>query len=155
MCRCSRGSRRRSRGELPRRGRQEVKAMFAEVIEAFGTVDIFVNNAGLQQDAAFEEMSLEQWSSVHEAIPWAGHVNYTAGKGGVMLMTRSVAQEVAPHRIRVISGTPEFTAVEADGEGPAGAVSDFHLKENESLTFEPTGAIVAAPTTGLPEGVGG
>src|SRR6266850_486216 len=40
-------------------------------------------------------------SSVHEVIPWAGHVNYAASKGGVMLMMKSIAQEVAPHRIRV------------------------------------------------------
>jgi glucose 1-dehydrogenase len=40
-------------------------------------------------------------SSVHEVIPWAGHVNYAASKGGVMMMMRSLAQEVAPHRIRV------------------------------------------------------
>jgi glucose 1-dehydrogenase len=40
-------------------------------------------------------------SSVHEVIPWAGHVNYAASKGGVMLMMKSLAQEVARERIRV------------------------------------------------------
>lgn len=45
-------------------------------------------------------------SSVHDVIPWAGHVNYAASKGGVMLMMKSVAQEVAPHRIRVNSICP-------------------------------------------------
>ncbi|MBT3273015.1 MAG: glucose 1-dehydrogenase, partial [Spirochaetales bacterium] len=45
-------------------------------------------------------------SSVHEVIPWAGHVNYAASKGGVMLMMKSVAQEVAPYRIRVNSISP-------------------------------------------------
>jgi glucose 1-dehydrogenase len=45
-------------------------------------------------------------SSVHEVIPWAGHVNYAASKGGVMLMTKSLAQEVAPYRIRVNSICP-------------------------------------------------
>lgn len=45
-------------------------------------------------------------SSVHEVIPWAGHVNYAASKGGVMLMMKSIAQEVAPHRIRVNSVCP-------------------------------------------------
>jgi glucose 1-dehydrogenase len=40
-------------------------------------------------------------SSVHEVIPWAGHVNYAASKGGVTMMMRSLAQEVAPQRIRV------------------------------------------------------
>jgi glucose 1-dehydrogenase len=45
-------------------------------------------------------------SSVHEIIPWAGHVNYAASKGGVMLMMKSIAQEVAPYRIRVNSISP-------------------------------------------------
>jgi len=45
-------------------------------------------------------------SSVHEVIPWAGHVNYAASKGGVMMMMRSIAQEVAPFRIRVNSLCP-------------------------------------------------
>lgn len=45
-------------------------------------------------------------SSVHDRIPWAGHVNYAASKGGVMLMMMSIAQELAPHRIRVNSVCP-------------------------------------------------
>src|SRR6516165_12164595 len=45
-------------------------------------------------------------SSVHDVIPWAGHVNYAASKGGVMLMMKSIAQEVAPYRIRVNSICP-------------------------------------------------
>lgn len=45
-------------------------------------------------------------SSVHEVIPWAGHVNYASSKGGVMLMNKSIAQEVAPFRIRVNSVCP-------------------------------------------------
>lgn len=125
----------------------QVQAMFARVIQEFGTVDILVANAGIQQDAPIHEMTLAQWnrvidvnltgqflcsreaikefrrrgvvknvscsagkiiciSSVHEVIPWAGHVNYAASKGGVMLMMKSIAQEVAPHRIRVNSIAP-------------------------------------------------
>lgn len=45
-------------------------------------------------------------SSVHEVIPWAGHVNYAASKGGVKMMNKSIAQEVAPYRIRVNSVAP-------------------------------------------------
>jgi len=40
-------------------------------------------------------------SSVHQVIPWAGHANYAASKGGVMLLMKSIAQELAPHFIRV------------------------------------------------------
>ncbi len=120
----------------------QVEAMFEQMCKEFGTIDILVNNAGLQRDAAFDEMTLEQWStvininltgqflcaraairefkrrgvvkevssaagkiicmsSVHQRIPWAGHVNYAASKGGIMMMMESIAQEVAPHRIRV------------------------------------------------------
>jgi len=45
-------------------------------------------------------------SSVHEVIPWAGHVNYAASKGGLMLLMKSLAQEVAEKRIRVNSIAP-------------------------------------------------
>lgn len=125
----------------------QVSAMFEKMITEMGTIDILINNAGLQQDAPFDEMTLNQWnrvinvnltgqflcareavrefkrrgvvpevscaagkiicmSSVHEIIPWAGHVNYAASKGGVMLMMKSIAQEVAPYRIRVNSIAP-------------------------------------------------
>ena len=45
-------------------------------------------------------------SSVHQQIPWAGHVNYAASKGGIMMMMQSIAQELAPYFIRVNSIAP-------------------------------------------------
>jgi glucose 1-dehydrogenase len=45
-------------------------------------------------------------SSVHDVIPWAGHVNYASSKGGIMMMMKSMAQELAPWRIRVLSVCP-------------------------------------------------
>jgi glucose 1-dehydrogenase len=45
-------------------------------------------------------------SSVHQEIPWAGHANYATSKGGIKLMMESLAQEVAPRRIRVNSIAP-------------------------------------------------
>ena len=45
-------------------------------------------------------------SSVHQEIPWAGHVNYATTKGGVTMLMRSIAQEMAPHHIRVNSIAP-------------------------------------------------
>ncbi|MEM7008403.1 MAG: SDR family oxidoreductase [Thermodesulfobacteriota bacterium] len=45
-------------------------------------------------------------SSVHDAIPWAGHVNYAAAKGGVKMFMKSIAQELAPQKIRVNAVSP-------------------------------------------------
>ena len=45
-------------------------------------------------------------SSVHQEIPWAGHANYATSKGGIKLMMESMAQELAPHRIRVNAIAP-------------------------------------------------
>ena len=45
-------------------------------------------------------------SSVHQRIPWAGHANYAASKGGVDMLMRSLAQEVAEERIRVNAIAP-------------------------------------------------
>nr|WP_307821778.1 SDR family oxidoreductase [Streptomyces coffeae] len=45
-------------------------------------------------------------SSVHQIIPWAGHVNYAASKGGVSMMMQTLAQELAPQRIRVNAVAP-------------------------------------------------
>ena len=125
----------------------EVQRMFADTIRQFGTVDILINNAGLQKDSPFENMTLDQWnfvlgvnltgqflcareaireylrrgvdpkrstaagkivhmSSVHEVIPWAGHANYAASKGGIMLLMKTLAQEFAHKKIRINSICP-------------------------------------------------
>jgi len=125
----------------------DVLAMYDRIFKEFGTIDILINNAGLQKDNTFHEMSLDEWnrvigvnltgqflcareaikeflrrgvvpskskaagkiicmSSVHEVIPWAGHANYAASKGGVMMLMKSIAQEYAPMKIRVNSIGP-------------------------------------------------
>ncbi|MEU0813133.1 SDR family oxidoreductase [Streptomyces mirabilis] len=45
-------------------------------------------------------------SSVHQIIPWAGHVNYASSKGGVQMLMATLAQELAPQRIRVNAIAP-------------------------------------------------
>ncbi|WP_405613093.1 SDR family oxidoreductase [Streptomyces sp. NBC_00076] len=45
-------------------------------------------------------------SSVHQIIPWAGHVNYASSKGGVQMLMTTLAQELAPHGIRVNAVAP-------------------------------------------------
>ena len=125
----------------------EVKAMFDRSFKEFGTIDISIDNAGIQKDAPFLDLTLDQWnlvigvnltgqflcareaakefvrrgvqphiysaagkiicmSSVHQVIPWAGHVNYASSKGGINMMMQSIAQELAPHKIRVNSIAP-------------------------------------------------
>ena len=61
---------------------------------------------GVRNDISCSAGKIICISSVHDVIPWAGHVNYAASKGGVMLMMKSIAQEVAPFRIRVNSISP-------------------------------------------------
>src|SRR5206468_1044510 len=43
---------------------QQVQEMFEKMISTFGTVDIVINNAGLQQDAPIDKMTLQQWNTV-------------------------------------------------------------------------------------------
>lgn len=45
-------------------------------------------------------------SSVHQVIPWGGHANYASSKGGVKMLMESMAQELAPQRIRVNAIAP-------------------------------------------------
>ncbi|MGH7142774.1 MAG: SDR family oxidoreductase [Planctomycetota bacterium] len=56
---------------------------------------------GVKPEVSCAAGKLIGMSSVHEVIPWAGHVNYATSKGGVMLMMKSIAQEVAQFHIRV------------------------------------------------------
>ena len=61
---------------------------------------------GVVNDVSVSAGKIICMSSVHEVIPWAGHANYAASKGGVMLLMKSIAQELAPYRIRVNSICP-------------------------------------------------
>ena len=61
---------------------------------------------GVVKDVSCAAGKIICMSSVHDVIPWAGHVNYAASKGGVMLMMKSIAQEVAAWRIRVNAISP-------------------------------------------------
>jgi glucose 1-dehydrogenase len=61
---------------------------------------------GLVSDISAAAGKLVFMSSVHQEIPWAGHVNYAASKGGVMQLMRSIAQEVAPLAIRANGVAP-------------------------------------------------
>lgn len=125
----------------------DVLRMFSVIEDRLGGLEILVNNAGLQQDAPFQDMTLAQWnkvigvnltgqflcareavrlflrqglnpevssavgkiiciSSVHDRIPWAGHANYAASKGGVAMLMQTMAQELAEKMIRINSISP-------------------------------------------------
>jgi glucose 1-dehydrogenase len=125
---------------------QDCERLFEQARQHMGGLDILVANAGIQRDAAFADMTLEDWqaviglnltgqflcaqqavrcfrqrglvpgsrtlgkiifiSSVHQRIPWAGHVNYAAAKGGLKLLMESMAQELSPEKIRVNAIAP-------------------------------------------------
>ena len=61
---------------------------------------------GVRSDVSVAAGKIVFISSVHDIIPWAGHVNYAASKGGLTLLMKSLAQEVAERRIRVNSISP-------------------------------------------------
>ena len=61
---------------------------------------------GIDRSISFACGKLIFMSSVHDIIPWEGHANYAAAKGGLMLFMKSLAQEVAHLRIRVNALSP-------------------------------------------------
>jgi glucose 1-dehydrogenase len=61
---------------------------------------------GIRSDVSRAAGKIICISSVHEKIPWAGHANYVASKGGVRQFMQTLAQELALHRIRVNSIAP-------------------------------------------------
>ena len=112
----------------------DAKRLVAETVEAFGGLDVLVNNAGIESEAPFLEMGLEEWekvisvnltgffllcreairhmvengggsvvnmSSVHQRIPWPRFAHYAASKGGVKLLTETLALEFAGRGVRV------------------------------------------------------
>ncbi|MBD8124860.1 SDR family oxidoreductase [Pantoea agglomerans] len=67
-------------------------------------------------------------SSVHQLIPWAGHVNYAASKGGVDMLMKSLAQEVGEERIRVNAVAPGAIATAINEESTKGEAGKALLK---------------------------
>jgi len=61
---------------------------------------------GVDRSISYAAGKLIFMSSVHDMIPWEGHANYAASKGGILLLMKSVAQEVAHLHIRVNAISP-------------------------------------------------
>ena len=118
----------------------QVAQMFAQIDQAWGGIDVLINNAGIDGGAALAwEADPAQWrrvldinlvgaflcarealrrmvaqrsgvvlgiSSVHELIPWTGFSAYTASKAGMSMLIKTLAQEAAPHGVRVLGLGP-------------------------------------------------
>ncbi|MSU97056.1 glucose 1-dehydrogenase [Pseudomonas mandelii] len=59
------------------------------------------NRQGIREGVSRAAGKIIHMSSVHQRIPWAGHVNYAASKGGVDMLMQTLAQEVSHQRIRI------------------------------------------------------
>ncbi|WP_010290945.1 SDR family oxidoreductase [Kurthia massiliensis] len=114
---------------------EDVINFIQTTVKELGTLNVMINNAGIENPVPSHEMPLDDWnrvigtnltgaflgsreaikyfvendikgnvinmSSVHEMIPWPLFVHYAASKGGIKLMTETLALEYAPKGIRV------------------------------------------------------
>jgi glucose 1-dehydrogenase len=118
----------------------EVQAMVDATVKALGSVDVLVNNAGVEKSMPFLEIDEATWdlmldvdlkgaflctqacaramrdsgrggsivniSSINEDVAFPGFTPYCAAKGGLRMMMRNTALELAQHRIRVNNVAP-------------------------------------------------
>jgi len=119
---------------------KQVAMLFDETIEAFGRLDVLVNNAGIEKKMPFVDTPEQEWnkviainltgpflcsqraakqmiaqgdggriinvSSVHEDLAMPTNSPYCASKGGLRMLMRTIAVELAPHRILVNNVAP-------------------------------------------------
>ncbi|HUZ89902.1 MAG TPA: glucose 1-dehydrogenase [Candidatus Acidoferrales bacterium] len=118
----------------------EVQAMVEATVKQLGSIDVLVNNAGLERSMAFLDIDEATWdlmldvdlkgaffcaqacgramrdsgkggsivniSSIHEDVPFPGFTPYCAAKGGLRMMMRNAAIELAEFKIRVNNVAP-------------------------------------------------
>ena len=130
----------------------DVNALVQKTVAAFGKLDIFVNNAGIERKFAFVDYPLEEWqkiiavnltgtflcsqaaarqmitqgsggriiniSSIHEDLAFPLNAPYSATKGGIRMLMRTIAVELAPHQITVNNIGPGaiYTPIDKDVE---------------------------------------
>jgi glucose 1-dehydrogenase len=134
---------------------EDVNELVQKTVAAFGKLDVFVNNAGIEKKIAFVDYPLEEWqkimavnltgpflcsqtaarqmiaqgcggriiniSSVHEDLPMPTNAPYCATKGGLRMLMRTIAVELAPHQITVNNIGPGaiYTPIDKDVETDA------------------------------------
>ena len=134
---------------------EDVRGLVQQTVAAFGKLDIFVNNAGIEKKFAFVDYPFEVWqkimavnltgaflcaqaaarqmiqqggggriiniSSIHEDLPMPTNAPYCATKGGLRMLMRTIAVELAPHQITVNNIGPGaiFTPIDKDVESDA------------------------------------
>ena len=67
---------------------EQSEALVKQVVEAFGTVDILINNAGITQDTLLMRMSEDQWDDIMQ-VNLKSCFNLTKGVLRTMLKARS------------------------------------------------------------------
>jgi len=133
----------------------QVNGLIQQTLAAFGKLDIFVNNAGIEKKFAFVDYPLEEWqkivavnltgaflcsqaaarqmiaqgsggriiniSSIHEDLAFPLNAPYCATKGGIRMLMRTIAVELAPHQITVNNIGPGaiYTPIDKDVESDA------------------------------------
>jgi glucose 1-dehydrogenase len=133
----------------------DVDALVQKTVAAFGKLDIFVNNAGIEKKCVFVDYPLEEWqkimavnltgpflcsqaaarqmiqqggggriiniSSIHEDLPMVQNAAYSTSKGGLRMLMRTIAVELAPHQITVNNIGPGaiYTPIDKDVETDA------------------------------------
>jgi glucose 1-dehydrogenase len=131
---------------------EDVNELVRKTVAAFGKLDIFVNNAGIEKKITFVDYPLEEWqkimavnltgpflcsqaaarqmiaqgsggpiiiiSSIHEDLPMPTNAPYCATKGGLRMLMRTIAVELAPHKITVNNIGPGaiYTPIDKDVE---------------------------------------
>jgi 3-oxoacyl-[acyl-carrier protein] reductase len=145
---------------------EQARQMMNKAAEAFGKIDILINNAGITRDKTFHNLDDQLWDFVLDvnlktafhstlaAMPYmrdvakkemsesgtptyhrkinlttsvaalvgnAGQANYTAAKGGIIALTKTLARELGPFRVNVNAVAPGFietrlTAAKQEGE---------------------------------------
>jgi glucose 1-dehydrogenase len=134
---------------------EDVNDLILKTVAAFGKLDIFVNNAGIEKKFAFVDYPLDEWdkimavnlrgpflcsqaaakqmilqgrggriiniSSIHEDLPMPTNAPYCASKGGLRMLMRTIAVELAPHQITVNNIGPGaiYTPIDHDVERDA------------------------------------